>query len=350
MIEDNLCAVLNKIDDLRLENRKVPEPQPNEVLLEMQSVGICGSDVHYWKNGRIGDFIVKEPMIVGHESSGKVVKIGKNVHHLREGDRVAIEPGVPCGKCEFCKKGSYNICPDIKFCATPPYDGSLCRYYCHDADYCFKLPDNVSYDEGAMIEPLSVAVYGCKRSGVTAGKSVLICGAGPIGLLNILTCKAMGVSKICVTDILENRLSNAQALGAKNTVCVKNMEIEAVMKEVISRLGGQPDITLECSGAEPSVKLGMKVTKPGGVLMLIGLGAPEIKIPIIEATIREVDIRGIFRYVNCYPIALELVSSGAINLKPLITHHFTLEESIKAFETAHTGAGGAIKVMIHCGK
>ncbi|KFM78707.1 Sorbitol dehydrogenase, partial [Stegodyphus mimosarum] len=304
----------------------------------MSSVGICGSDVHYWKHGRIGDFIVDGPLVLGHESSGVVIKVGDKVEDLKEGDRVCIEPGVPCRMCEFCKGGRYNLCEGVKFNATPPVDGSLCRYYCHPADFCFKLPDNVTLDEGALMEPLSVAVHACRRAAVTAGKSVLICGAGPIGLVNLLVCKALGVTKICITDICENRLDMAKKLGAPHQICIKGKD---VLQEVVTKLGGPPDITIECSGAKSSIRLGIKVTKRGGVLMLVGVCAPDTTIPIIDASIREVDIKGILRYANCYPTALELVASGVVDVKPLITHHFKLEEVKKAFETAHSGADGA---------
>ncbi|KAK8374803.1 hypothetical protein O3P69_015526 [Scylla paramamosain] len=199
MANDNLSAVLYAKNDLRMENRLIPEPGPNEVLLHMSCVGICGSDVSYLKRGAIGDFIVKAPMVLGHESSGVVAKCGSNVKNLKPGDRVAIEPGVPCRMCNFCKSGKYNLCPDVVFCATPPYDGSLCRYYKHAADFCFKLPDHVSLEEGAILEPLSVGVHACRRAGVTMGSNVLVLGAGPIGLVSLLTAKAMGASQICVT-------------------------------------------------------------------------------------------------------------------------------------------------------
>lgn len=348
MAKTNLSAVLKCKDDLRLENRPVPNPASNEVLVAIHSVGICGSDVHYWKRGCIGDFIVKEPMIVGHETSGTILKVGEAVNNFKEGDRICIEPGVPCRTCEFCKKGRYNLCPDIKFCATPPIDGSLCQYYCHAADFCYKLPDHVSLEEGALMEPLSVAVHACRRASVTAGSYVLICGAGPIGLVNLLVSKAMGASKICITDICSNRLDMAKKLGATFQINVKDRKMEEIIEEVKSKFGDSPNITIECSGAEPSVKLGIKVTKRGGVIVLVGLGAPEITIPIVDATVREVDIRGVFRYANCYPVALDLVASGAVDVKPLITHRFQLRDTLKAFETAHTGDGGAIKVIINC--
>ncbi|XP_069942709.1 sorbitol dehydrogenase-like isoform X2 [Cherax quadricarinatus] len=330
------------------EDRPVPEPGPNEVLLRISQVGICGSDVSYMIKGAIGHFIMKEPMVLGHEAAGVVSKCGKNVTNLKPGDRVAIEPGVPCRVCDFCKEGRYNLCADIAFCSTPPYHGNLCQYYKHAADFCFKLPDHVSLEEGALVEPLSVAVHACQRAGVTLGSDVLICGAGPIGLVNLLTAKAMGASKVCVIDIVENRLHIAKEMGADYTVLVKTGDASVLVQQIMEVMGHLPNITIECSGAESSIRLSVLATKSGGVIVLVGLGPAEVKIPVINAASREVDIRGIFRIVNCYPTALNMIASGKINVKPLITHRYKLEESLKAFETARTGAGGAIKVMISC--
>ena len=211
---DNLTAILYKTGDIRLENTEVPKPAPDQVLLQMDSVGICGSDVHYWTHGAIGDFIVRAPMVLGHEAAGVVTEVGSAVTHLKAGDRVAIEPGVPCRMCKLCKTGVYNLCPDMQFCATPPVHGNLCRYYVHAADFCYKLPDNLSLEEGALMEPLAVGVHACRRAGVCIGKRVLICGAGPIGLVNLLTAKAMGASEVVITDIADNRLEVAKSMGA----------------------------------------------------------------------------------------------------------------------------------------
>ncbi|RWS28433.1 sorbitol dehydrogenase-like protein [Leptotrombidium deliense] len=198
--KDNLSAVLMKKDVLLLQQMPLPEnPKNDEVLLATHTVGICGSDVHYWTHGRIGNFVVEKPMILGHETSATVVAVGENVKHLKPGDRVATEPGVPCRQCNFCKEGKYNLCENIFFFATPPDDGTLTRFFKHPADFCFKLPDHVSYEEGALLEPLSVGVHACKRAGVTVGSDVLVCGAGPIGLVTMLTAKAFGARKVCIT-------------------------------------------------------------------------------------------------------------------------------------------------------
>ncbi|EZA47058.1 hypothetical protein DMN91_000736 [Ooceraea biroi] len=349
MARENLAAVLYGINDLRLENTSIEEPEDDEVLLEMGCVGICGSDVHYLVNGRIGDFIVKKPMIIGHESSGTVTKLGKNVKNLKVGDRVAIEPGVPCRVCKFCKEGRYNLCKEIVFCATPPVHGSLRRFYKHAADFCFKLPDHVSLEEGALLEPLSVGVHACKRAGIGIDSKVLILGAGPIGLVTLLVAKAMGANKVVITDIIENRLNMAKKLGADATYLVqKDRSEKDVVADIHRIFGDEPNRTIDASGAQASIRLAILATRSGGMVVLVGNSAPEVQIPLINALTREVDIRGIFRYANDYGDALELVASGKVNVKPLITHNYKIEETKQAFETSKTGAGGAIKVMIHC--
>ncbi|KAH0948256.1 hypothetical protein HN011_008820 [Eciton burchellii] len=349
MAQNNLTAVLYGINDLRLENTNIEEPGDDEVLLKMGCVGICGSDIHYLVHGRIGDFIVEKPMIIGHESSGTIIKLGKNVKNLKVGDRVAIEPGVPCRICNFCKEGRYNLCKKMVFCATPPVHGSLRRFYKHAADFCFKLPNHVSLEEGALLEPLSVGVHACKRAGIGIDSKVLILGAGPIGLVTLLVAKAMGANKIVITDIAENRLNVAKKLGADATYLVQKDRAEKdVVADIHKIFEGEPNRTIDASGAQASVRLAIFVTKSGGMVVLIGNIAPEVQIPLINALVREVDIRGVFRYANDYNDALELVASGKVDVKPLITHNYKIEETKQAFETSRTGADGAIKVMIHC--
>lgn len=333
-----------------MEERPIPQPGPNEVQVEMQAVGICGSDVHYWQKGCIGDFVVKAPMVLGHEPAGIVSALGEGVKHLKVGDRVALEPGVPCRMCEWCRNGSYNLCPDITFSATPPYHGTLTRYYVHAADFCFKLPDHVSFEEGALLEPLAVGVHACRRARIVLGSKVLITGAGPIGLVSLLAAKAMGASKVVITDITDSRLTVAKQMGADFVLNVAGKDPKSLATEVASMLGGLPDSSIECSGAEASTRLGIYATKSGGTFVLVGMGGHEVTLPMINALINEIDIRGVFRYANCYPTALEMVATGKVDVKPLITHRYTLEQALDAFETTRTGAGGAIKVMIHCGR
>nr|KAF6388993.1 sorbitol dehydrogenase [Myotis myotis] len=334
---ENLSLVVHGPGDLRLENYPIPEPGPNEVLLKMHSVGICGSDVHYWQHGRIGDFIVKKPMVLGHEASGTVVKVGSLVKHLQQGDRVAIEPGAPREIDEFCKIGRYNLSPTIFFCATPPDDGNLCRFYKHDANFCYKLPDNVTFEEGALIEPLSVGIHTCRRAGVTLGNKVFVCGAGPIGLVNLLVAKAMGAAQVVVTDLSASRLAKAKEAGADFVLQITNESPQEIASKVEGLLGGKPEVTIECTGAEAAIQAGIYATCPGGTLMLVGLGSEMVNVPLVHAAIREVDIKGVFRYCNTWPMAISMLASKSVNVKSLVTHRFPLEKALEAFETSNSG-------------
>ncbi|KAK7076549.1 hypothetical protein SK128_005822 [Halocaridina rubra] len=346
---DNEYPTLHGVGDMRMGKHPIPEIGPNDVLLKMSKVGICGSDLSLVYKGRLGDFNVPYPMGLCHEASGVVMQCGQKVMHLKIGDRVAVEPGGPCRICTFCKSGKYNNCPEACFHAGPsPTPGCLARYFKHTADLCFKLPDNVSQEEGAIIEPLAVGVHACRRAKVTLGSSVLICGAGPVGLVCLLSAKAMGATNILVTDIRENRLQTAKKMGAHSTLLVRNEMPEDLAKKVTKTMGCQPEITLECSGADDSIRMGIFATKSSGIAMLVGIGNPEVKLPIVNAAVREVDVMGVFRYINCYPIAIDMIAKGLIDVKPLITHRFKFEDYRKAFELFKSGEDGAIKCMISC--
>ncbi|XP_069758702.1 sorbitol dehydrogenase-like isoform X2 [Narcine bancroftii] len=313
----------------------------------MHSVGICGSDVHYWQHGKIGDSVVKKPMVLGHEAAGTVFKLGPGVQNLKVGDRVSIEPGVPRENCEFCKIGRYNLSPSISFCATPPHDGNLCRYYVHNASYCHKLPECVSFEEGAMIEPLSVAIHACRRGGVNVSHKVLIMGAGPIGLMSLLVAKSMGACPIAVCDMIQERLDMAKCLGASSVFKVEKTTCpRELAQKVKTSLCGMPDVTFECAGAECSVQTGIYATKSGGTLVLIGMGSPSTNTPLLTAINRELDIRGVFRYCNTWPTAIDMLASKRIDVKPLITHHLPLEQAVEAFELVKKGT--ALKVIVLC--
>ena len=229
-----------------IRDSPIPVPKDNEVLVKVEYVGICGSDLHYYEQGRIGDYIVKPPFVLGHESGGTVVAVGKDVTHLKAGDRVALEPGKTCGKCEFCKTGRYNLCPDVVFFATPPVDGVFQEYVAHEADLCFKLPDNVSTLEGALIEPLAVGFHAAKQGNAHFGQTAVVTGAGCIGLVSMMALKALGVTEVYVVDIMQKRLDKAMELGASGVVNGKEKD---TVREIMALTGGRGcDLVIETSG------------------------------------------------------------------------------------------------------
>jgi len=346
---ENLSVVLHGKEDLRVEPRPIPSPGRGEVLLEMKNVGICGSDLHFFNNGRIGDFIVKKPTVLGHESSGQVIQVGEGVTNLKPGDRVAIEPGVGCCICDTCKLGRYNLCPEMVFRSCPPVDGLFCRYQVHAANFCYKLPENVSFEEAALVEPLAVAVHSAKRARIQAGDYVLVTGAGPVGLLCMFVAKAAGASHVIITDTVANRLAIAKKLGADFTINVSGRSDEDLIKEIQSlRPGEEPNVCFECTGSEPASRLTMKVTAMGGVVALVGQGPLMVTVPLISVGLRELDVVGIYRYANSYPKAISLISSGKVDVKPLITHRYKLEDAAEAFKMARDGKESTMKVMFTC--
>ncbi|KAG2187706.1 hypothetical protein INT44_005396 [Umbelopsis vinacea] len=343
----NYSVLLNKKDDLQMVEIPVPKPGKGEVQVQVKATGICGSDVHTWKYGAIGIFEVTEPIILGHESMGIVTEIGEGVSTLKVGDRVAIEAGIPCSECEQCMSGHYNLCPDVVFKSTPPHHGVLANYITHPARWLYKLPDSVSDEEGALLEPLSVAIAACERVGVRFGKSLLICGSGPIGLIVLAVAKAIGVGPIIITDMQESRLEYARQMGADYVYKVdpSKKDVEAA-KEIRSILGCAPDYSLECTGVESSFRSAIMATRDGGCCCMVGVGKNDQLLPVNSFAMREVDIKGLFRYHHTYPTAVSLVASGKINIKHLVTHRFDFKEALEAFEIASDYRTGAIKVQI----
>lgn len=346
--EANLAYLLKGPKDANIEEVPMPpSPGPNEVLLRTLAVGICGSDIHYWNTGRCGTFVVTEPMILGHETSAQVVEVGANVKNLKVGDRVVTEPAVPCEHCSYCRGGKYNLCEDIVCHATPPKGhGTLTNFFLHPAGYTFPIPDVITDEEAAMIEPLSVAVHANKRCGVTVGSKVLITGAGPIGIYALMTAKAYGATRVVLTDINAGRLAVAKELGADEVIQVTSdlTEAQLVAKVRDAFHGQSPDISMECSGAGACSRLVLLATRSGGVAIQIGMGPPDVSLPIADAAIREVTILGSFRYKDCFPTAIELAASGKLNLKKLVSFRYDFKDCTQAYETAKSGAG--MKVVI----
>lgn len=316
-----------------------------EVLLKVLRVGICGSDVHIWQNGEIRGFFVQQPQVIGHESCAQVMAVGPNVTNIAAGDIVSIEPQIPCQDCSLCRSGMYNLCPKVTFHGCPPVYGSLSRFIKHHASFCYKLPRGMSPEEGALLEPLSVAVYACQKAAISVGQSVLICGSGPIGLLTLMVAKAFGALHACLTDISESRLEAAKGMGADSIVLTKlHEDPQTVANRAVAAIGKDADVTIDCVGIESTVFIGIHATKVGGVLVNVGCGSLKVTIPLQAASRKEIDFKGVFRYRNTWPLAIQLVAEKKVDVKRLITHKFKLEEALEAFEVAKSGYG--IKVML----
>jgi L-iditol 2-dehydrogenase len=291
--------------------------------------------------------IVKDAHILGHESAGVVLAVHQpSVTHLRPGDRVAIEPNVICHACEACLTGRYNGCEKVRFLSTPPVHGLLRRYVVHPAMWCHKIGD-MRFKDGALLEPLSVALAAMERAGVRLGDPVLICGAGPIGLVTLLCCRAAGAEPIVITDIDEGRLKFAKELvPGVHTHLVQKVAPEETAARIVELAEMRPAIALECTGVESSVATAIWSVKFGGKVYVIGVGKNEMNLPFMRLSTQEIDLQFQYRYCNTWPRAIRLVRSGVIELGKLVTHEYDLEEAVKAFETAADPSTGAIKVMI----
>lgn len=341
------AAVLHGVKDLRLDQVAAPRGPagPDDVLIAMRSVGLCGSDVHYWQEGRIGSFVLDEPMILGHECAGEVVETGANVRHLAIGDRVAIEPGIPCRVCPLCVTGRYNLCVNMRFFATPPDDGALAEYVSHPAALAFKLPENMTYEDAAMLEPFSVGLHAVRRAAVGPGSSVLILGAGPVGLLCQMAAQAAGATRVFAVDVKEDRLEKARELGASGRYNASDPDLAEKLRMETDGLG--PEVVLECSGAPPAVRQSVELARAGGMVVWVGVGPASFEFPTLTVGLKELDVKGLFRYRNTWPAAIELVSSGRVNVRSLVTHRFGLPQVLDAFETTRTAKDGAIKVVVN---
>ncbi|XP_038895302.1 sorbitol dehydrogenase [Benincasa hispida] len=349
-VEENMAAWLLGVNNLKIQPFHLPPLGPHDVRVKMKAVGICGSDVHYLKTLRCAHFVVREPMIIGHECAGIIAEVGADVKHLVPGDQVALEPGISCWRCSLCKEGRYNLCPEMKFFATPPVHGSLANEVVHPADLCFKLPENVSLEEGAMCEPLSVGVHACRRANIGPETNVLVMGAGPIGLVTMMAARAFGAPRIVIVDVDDYRLSVAKELGADEVVKV-SIDIQDVDEDVAQiqkAMKTEVDVSFDCAGFNKTMSTALSATRAGGKVCLVGMGHNKMTVPLIAAAAREVDVVGVFRYKNTWPLCLEFIRSGKINVKPLITHRFgfTQKEVEDAFETSARG-GNAIKVMFN---
>ena len=341
-------SVMEDIRKLGFTQREIPQPLEDEVQVKVEYVGICGSDLHYFEQGRIGDYIVEPPFVLGHEASGVVTAVGGKVTGLTLGDRVALEPGKTCGHCYYCRKGEYNLCPDVVFFATPPVDGVLCEYVCHPANLCFKLPEQVSTLEGALIEPLAVGFHAARQGGAELGQTAVVTGAGCIGLVSMMALKAMGISNVYMIDIMDNRLEKAMELGATGVI---NGKKEDAVQKVLELTGGLGcDLVIETAGTQQTAAQSIQMGRKGASIVLVGYSKTgEMNLPISLFLDKEQSIHSVFRYRHIYPLAIEAVANGKIDLKGLVTNTYAFEDVQKAFDESLENKDKIVKSVVKIG-
>lgn len=336
------------VEPLKFEIRdsEMPVCGDDDVLVEIKHMGICGSDVMFYEDPTVGGVLdVKLPIVLGHECAGKVVGVGRNVKKIAIGDNVALEPGVPCGKCGFCLSGRYNLCKDVVFMAAPPWKtGALHRYVTHPETFTFKLPENVSTIEGAMIEPLAVGIHASNRAQVEPGKSVLILGSGCIGLMTLLACQSRGATNITVVDLFDNRLQKAKELGAAHVI--NGRESDTIAEAMRLTEGAGYDFVFETAGSKYTAQQIPALVKTGGKAVMVGNvhGKPEMD--FFTMNNKEADILSVFRYRNIYPSAIESVAAGRIPVQKVATDYFRFDQVNEAFACALHQKQTALKVVI----
>lgn len=352
----NPCLVVTPTHKIFSATAPISSCQPHEVKIHIKSTGICGTDIHYWKHGRVGDLALEKNLILGHETAGQIVQVGSAVRKsLKVGDRVAIEPQVPCGECYLCMDGHYNLCQSVSFLGVPPTNGSMQRYLCTDARFVHIIPDNMSYEEGALVEVFSVAWHGIRKAGgITPGKPCMVAGCGPIGLATLMIADVAGAYPIVATDISEERLGFAKTLiPSLRTYCSDtSLSIHENAMKIRSLFGNSeyvmPPVVLECTGVASSINTSCYVVRRNGIVTILGVSCKnELDgFPFMPLSFGEVDIRFINRYADSWPAVINLISSGKLDASKLISHRFNLEEATKAFECVVDPTRPSIKVMI----
>jgi len=328
------AAVLLEPGRIEVQRCPVPEPGPDDVLVRVAAVGVCGSDAHYYREGRIGDHVVTAPIVLGHEASGVVAAVGAGVSPDRVGQRVSIEPQRPDWSTDESRRGLYNLCPHMRFYATPPIGGALCDYVTIGSAFAHPVHDDISDDDAALFEPLSVAIAAVRKADVTGGSHVLVTGAGPVGLLTAQVARAFGATEVTVSDVVEGRRARAADFGATGV-------LDPIVDDVTAL---RVDALIDASGAPSAIALGIRAVAPAGRVVLVGLGHPEISLPVSVIQEHELILTGVFRYANTWPTALELVSTGAVDLGALVTGHFGLDQVAEALD--HDRDPGAVKAVV----
>ncbi|GAB4536727.1 MAG: NAD(P)-dependent alcohol dehydrogenase [Anaerolineae bacterium] len=339
------ALVLEKTKTLSLRDIDIEETLgPHDVRIAIRNVGICGSDVHYYQHGRIGPFVVEEPMVLGHEASGTVIEVGDEVTNLKVGDRVCMEPGIPDPNSRATRLGMYNLDPAVRFWATPPVHGVLRPTVVHPANFTFKLPDNVSFAEGAMVEPLAIGMHAANKAQIRPGDLAVVTGAGTIGVVTALAALAGGCSQVVISDVLQPKLDLVATLGPILPVNVTREDLTQVVQDLTEGWGA--DIVFEASGNAQAASRVFEPLCPGGRVVFIGMPGEPIPYDVVAAQVKEARVEHIFRYAHVYPRALALMGSGKIDLKPLITDIFEFKDSIKAFDYATRLPPTSVKAQI----
>ncbi len=325
---------------------QMPNLKDDDILVEIKHIGICGSDIMFFDDHTAhGALDYELPIVLGHECAGVVVELGAKVQDLKVGDKVALEPGVPCGECEYCKTGRYNLCGSVDFMAAPPFiSGAMSKYVSHPAKWSYKLPEHVTTMEGALLEPLSVGMYAVKRGNPQLGDAVTILGAGCIGLMTLVSLKARGIDDITVIDLFDNRLEMAMELGAKRVVNSSQVDMVNTMQQLTDGKG--TEYVFETAGNPITANAAAKIVKTGGKVVMVGQIHQLTEYDFFEINMKEVDLINVFRYANIYPIALDVISTGKIDVKKMVTKSLKKEESQQAFEYALYNKQDAVKVVI----
>jgi D-xylulose reductase len=340
------ALVLKEKNRLAIEDFSEEEPfTPDSVRIGIKDVGICGSDIHYYLRGRIGDFVVEKPMVLGHEASGVVLEVGSRIENLKVGDRVCMEPGIPSPGSVASLAGFYNLDPNVRFWATPPVHGCMRESVVHPGNFTFKLPENVSLEEGALVEPLAIGVYSASTAAIQPGDMALVFGAGTIGIVTALAALASGCSKVILADVKEKRLEIVRKSFSENIVCVNSAK-ESLDDVVFSLAGEGVDIVFEASGNPSVIGSFIRYLRPNGRAVMIGMPTAPAPFDVVAAQVKEIRIMHIFRYRNMYPRTIKMISSGTLQVKPLITNYYDFKDAIKAFEFAATMPDDAIKMMV----
>lgn len=341
---NNCAAYMTAVQKIELRDCPMPEAAPGEVLLEMAYVGVCGSDAHFFESGQRKGKDFDLPFILGHEASAVVVAVGKGVENLVPGDRVVIEPQQTCGKCEFCKSGHYNMCPDVVFPSVPPYDGMLRRYMTFPAHLCYKVPSQVSLLESALVEPLAVGLSAAERGNVKLGQTVVILGMGAIGLMTLLACKARGASKIIVVDLYQNRLDCALEFGAHYALNASEVDTVAEVMRITEGLGA--DVVFETAGSRRTAAQTVDFLKRCGTIVLVGNVNGETPVRFMDLMYKEGEIKTIYRYRNNFKTAIAAIGSGCIDVKRMISRVFPFSQTQEAFECALKDKMSVVKLVI----